>query len=81
MLTSLALGMTGRSSSSLLEGLDDPAANAPAAETTPGGDTVPVPAADEEEAADESGTSEPDVQEDGAAQDEQAEGTDESGEQ
>ena len=43
MLTSLSLGIFGRGTSSLLEGLDDPAAaTAPAGETVP-----PVPAADD----------------------------------
>lgn len=48
MLTSLALGIFGRGTSSLLEGLDEPAVvTAPAGETVPGGDMLPVPAADD----------------------------------
>ena len=62
MLTSLSLGIFRRGSSSLLEGLDDPAAaTAPAGETVPG-DLLPVPAADEGE-----GT-EPEVSDDGDAE-------------
>jgi preprotein translocase subunit SecG len=44
MLTSLSLGMFGRGSSSLLEGLDEPAATAPAGETVPDGEMPPLPA-------------------------------------
>lgn len=48
MLTSLALGIFGRGTSSLLEGLDEPAVvTAPDGETVPGGDMPPVPAADD----------------------------------
>lgn len=49
MLTSLGLGIFVRGTSSLLEGLDDPAVMAPAGETVPGADLPPVPAADEVE--------------------------------
>jgi len=63
MVTSLSLGIFGRGSSSLLEGLDDPAAvTAPAGETVPGGDLPPASAADEGQGA-ETGTSD-----DGAVQ-------------
>jgi len=54
MLTSLSLGIFGRGSSSLLEGLDEPAAaTAPAGETVPGGGLPPVPAADEAQASED----------------------------
>ena len=60
MLTSLSLGIFGRGTSSLLEGLDDPAAaTAPAGETVPGGDLPPASSADEgaePEASDEGAT-------------------------
>jgi len=42
MLTSLGLGIFGRGTSSLLEGLDDPAAV-----TAPAGEAVPAPATDD----------------------------------
>jgi preprotein translocase subunit SecG len=61
MLTSLTLGMFGRGSSSLLDGLDEPAATTPAGETVPSSELPPLPAADEAEtdgAAD--GATEPD---------------------
>ncbi len=63
MVTSLSLGIFGRGSSSLLEGLDDPAAvTAPAGETVPGGDLPPAAAGDD---GADSGT---DVSGDGAEQ-------------
>ena len=62
MLTSLSLGIFGRGSSSLLEGLDDPAAV-----TAPAGDLPPASAADGVE-----GT-EPEASDDGAEQSEDGE--------
>lgn len=50
MLTSLVLGMTGRGTTSLLEGLDEPAT--PAEETVPSGETPP-PALDDEATGEE----------------------------
>jgi preprotein translocase subunit SecG len=65
MITSLALGMFGRGSSSLLEGLDEPAA--PASETAPAPEMPP--------AVDD--TADPEGTDDGAAEDPGS--TDESG--
>jgi len=50
MVTSLSLGIFGRGSSSLLEGLDEPTAvTAPAGEAVPGADLPPVSATDDGE--------------------------------
>ena len=51
MITSLALGIFGRGTTSLLEGLDEPAAaTAPAPEAVPGGElATPPPAGDADE--------------------------------
>lgn len=78
MLTSLSLGIFGRGTSSLLEGLDDPAVMAPAGETVPGADLLPVSAADEGEGteAEASGASveQSDDSGDGAGQSTEPEG-------
>lgn len=51
MITSLSLGMFDRGSSSLLDGLDDPAAaTAPAGEAVPGGDLPAAPGAGDADA-------------------------------
>ncbi len=51
MITSLSLGMFDRGSSSLLDGLDDPAAaTAPAGEAVPGGDLPAAPGAGDTDA-------------------------------
>ena len=65
MITSLALGMFGRGSSSLLEGLDEP--------TAPAGETAPAP--EMPPAVDD--TADPEGTDDGAAEDPGS--TDESG--
>ncbi len=57
MLTSLVLGMTGRRSVSLIEGLDDPAATAP---VQPSGDSAGQTEAATEGTGDESGAEQSD---------------------
>lgn len=70
MLTSLSLGIFGRGSSSLLEGLDDPAAaTAPAGETVPGDDMQAAPAADGDGSETETETSDDGAEQSGAGDD------------
>lgn len=73
MLTSLGLGIFVRGTPSLLEGLDDPAVMAPAGETVPGADLLPVSAADEGEGTEAEAS---DASGDGAGQSTEPEGDD-----
>lgn len=85
MITSLALGMFGRGTSSLLDGLDEPAATSPAGETTPAPEMPAAGGADEDGgegedgAANDAGAPDEDATEGDTG--EESTGTDPDGEQ